>query len=175
MPISPEIDTVLARCGDAEPKLVYRIPEVETKAGHYNQLAPLPNALNVVTLFVDSISRPMFHRRLPKTVAALELAGHSPEATGKNISSSPATLFDFFRFHTVGINTGPNTRALWAGLEDDGSEGVPLWEQFRDAGYVTGRADSMCQDVRLCPLSPSSKLLSAPLICFDLQMRLTLT
>jgi hypothetical protein len=147
--IDATVDTVIARCGTAEPKLVYRMTPVEPK-----NVAPKgPGGLNVVTLFIDSVSRPMLHRRLPKTLSALRLVSHSPEQLLANTSTSLArsTLFEFFRFHTVGINTGPNTRALWAGLDDDDllnplSTGPPLWEQFRDLGYATGRADSMCQD-----------------------------
>ena len=157
-PVPPEIDTVLARCGDSEPKLVYRIPVRDPKSDF---VAPPANGLNVITLFIDSLSRPMFHQRLPKTIEALELAAHS--STNAN-SASNSTLIDFYRYHTVGMSTFlpspillanpnktspdtfPNTRALWAGLEDDGSEGTAMWEQFRSAGYATGHVDSNCED-----------------------------
>ncbi|MCJ1446970.1 MAG: hypothetical protein MMC23_007478 [Stictis urceolatum] len=141
--IDAGIDTVIARCGNVEPKLVYRITDVEAKSD-----IPAPESnLNIVTLFIDSVSRPMLHRRLPKTISALETLSHRP-SLGQNTSTSSPTssLYEFFRFHTVGINTGPNTRALWAGLPDDTTSGPPLWQQLRSAGYTTARVDSMCQD-----------------------------
>jgi hypothetical protein len=99
--IPSEVDTVLARCGGAEPKLVYRIP---TRDPEKDFVAPPAHGPNVITLFIDSLSRPMFHQRLPKTIEALELAAHAPSDSN---SASNTTLFDFFRYHTVGMSTIP--------------------------------------------------------------------
>lgn len=75
--------------------------------------------LNVLVIFIDSLQRRRFFRRLPKTVAALEgLPATSGGAT---------TLYQFFRHHIVGINTGG---ALAAGpLHADcvGPSGQSLW------------------------------------------------
>lgn len=67
--------------------------------------AASPPKLNVLFLFMDSVSRRHFFRRLPKSVKALEEmheSGHSE-------------LYQFFRFHSVGFHTGPNSRAFYTG------------------------------------------------------------
>lgn len=148
-----DIDTVLAWCGTSEPKIVHRIvPAPAPGMRHENALAipsPASEALNVVCIFIDAVSRAHFHRRLPQTVKAIE------RLAGRDSSDSPE-LFEFFRYHTVGLNTSPNTRAMWAGLEAErpidtepraeDAFAAPLWEQFQSAGYVSSRIDPMCQD-----------------------------
>lgn len=145
--LEPTVSTVIARCGTSQPKVVTRIiPESTTKSRAVSRLRnPPANGLNVITLFMDAVSRPQFHRRLPKTRETLE------RLTAKPGSSS--SLFEFWRYHTVGLNTSPNTRALWAGLlsiddmhHSPTVEGPPLWEQYESAGYVAARVDPMCQD-----------------------------
>lgn len=146
--IPDDIATVVAWCGSAEPKLVYRIPKLDETSPQ--KKVKKRESLNVVTLFFDSVNRSVFHKRLPKTVGALEAIAHLPgERSEKTVS-----LTEFFRYHVVGMNTPPNTRALWAGqseynLSDEKLwiEGKPIWEQYHDAGYVSARADSNCEDV----------------------------
>jgi hypothetical protein len=55
--------------------------------------------LNVLVLFIDSLGRRHFFRRMPRSAAALEgvaSAGH-------------ASLYQFFRYHVTGFNTQPNS------------------------------------------------------------------
>ncbi|KAI9715512.1 MAG: hypothetical protein M1828_000819 [Chrysothrix sp. TS-e1954] len=144
--LNDSVDTVLVKCGSREPRLVTRIVIPEpTDTSPMKHTKPPEDGLNVVTLFIDAVSRPQFHRRLPKTRQILENLAAGP--------SSQSSLFQFWRYHTIGMNTDPNTRALWAGLETDESllpteqtSGSPLWEQFEDAGYTSARIDPMCQD-----------------------------
>ena len=134
-------------CGNAEPKIVNRLAPIAADSLNSTLSRPASSLnvssrplLNVVTLFIDSVSRAQFHRRLPRTKKVLEAI-----ATAQD---SKADLYEFERYHAVGFNTLPNTRALWAGLDEkDGNvTGPPIWEQYRKAGYVTARADPMCQD-----------------------------
>ncbi|TVY60778.1 hypothetical protein LSUE1_G008574 [Lachnellula suecica] len=140
--IDEEIDSVLVHCNSRPPKLVYRIRPVHAEPGPTERDIGLgsPQGLNVVTLFIDAMSRNHFHRRLPRTREALE------KLTGMETSES--SLYELFRYHSVGTNTTPNTRAPWAGLNesDAGTSGTPIWEEFEDAGYVSARIDPMCQD-----------------------------
>lgn len=96
--------------------------------------------LNIITLFIDAMSRNHFHRRLPRTRKALEKLTSS--------STSTSNLYELFRYHSVGINTSPNTRALWAGIDEGNTTaaGKPIWEQFEESGYISARVDPMCQD-----------------------------
>lgn len=146
--LSDDTDTVLAWCGESDPKIVHRIlPASGISATSPVRLTP-EDGLNVIVIFIDAVSRAHFHHRLPRTVHAIEdLVGPA---------SASARLFEFFRYSTVGLNTSPNTRALWAGLEKERPRSVaeavsstsnaPIWEQFQAAGYVAGRIDPDCQD-----------------------------
>lgn len=144
--LDPTVGTVIARCGTTPPKLVYRIvPDALDNTAAPRLKSPPADGLNVVTIFIDAVSRPQFHRRLPKASKTLEALATQPQGS--------SSLFEFWRYHTIGLNTAPNTRALWAGLSSKGdmyhtptSAGPPLWEQFETAGYVAARVDPMCQD-----------------------------
>jgi hypothetical protein len=135
-----EFESVLVHCGSAPPKIAYRVQPISPALSE-KKLAHLPNrGLNVVVLFIDAMSRNHFHRRLPQTKLAIEALTRAP--------TSVSQLYEFFRYHSVGINTTPNTRALWAGVDEHNitASHKPLWEEFEDAGYISARADPMCQD-----------------------------
>lgn len=142
IPIPHGSNAVLARCGDAQPKLLHTVGQ--------SAIPPLRSPpltrptidndrLNVVVLFLDSTSRHQFHRMLPRTRAAIESL----------VTTQGSRVFEMFRYHTVGLNTGPNTLAMWAGLSAHNTiepSAGPIWEQFERAGYTAGRIDPMCQD-----------------------------
>lgn len=89
-----------------------------------------PRPLNHITIFVDAISRAMFFRRLPKT--ARRLASIQEDGT--------SSVFQFFRYVSVGPNTKLNTRALYLGWIEDEPEIAgrtpTLWEEAHDRGSV---------------------------------------
>ncbi|KUJ17417.1 uncharacterized protein LY89DRAFT_718117 [Mollisia scopiformis] len=141
--ISASIDDILVHCGTALPKLVYRIQpsfKNNTTSTPNNSSTEEDKRLNIIILFIDAMSRAHFHRRLPLTQHALELLTGSP--------SSTSTLYPLTRYHSIGINTTPNTRALWAGLPTSSltTSFLPIWEQFQSHGYTSARVDPMCQD-----------------------------
>ena len=76
-------------------------------------------------------------RSLPNTWALLDLMG----------------FIDFPKYTAVGKNSGPNQSALYSGVPLDGrdirsstnaTERIWLWDRFRDAGYVTMKAEDGC-------------------------------
>lgn len=92
-------EAVLARCGDAE-RLLLRVQRVATRPApepplakreaepHAAAAAGKPPRLNVLVLFIDSLGRRHFFRRMPKAAAALEAVARSRQAS----------LFQFFRW-----------------------------------------------------------------------------
>ncbi|KAI8594186.1 hypothetical protein BDZ88DRAFT_402879 [Geranomyces variabilis] len=134
---------VLVRCGTHEPKLIFRVSAAPPPA----PAAPQPEGeLNVVFVFIDAVSRRHFFRKMPKTVATLEQFAARSDAT--DTRPEQPVLHQFFRYHAIGLNTGPNTRGLWADIPPTDSESgaPPIWEDFYDDGYVTGRMDGVCED-----------------------------
>ncbi|KAI8919118.1 hypothetical protein DFJ77DRAFT_263214 [Powellomyces hirtus] len=133
--------SVLVRCGSLEPKVVFRVrPTPPTKETNTE------GELNVMFVFLDAVSRRHFFRRMPKTVRTLEK--FTVPSSQENIKDTQPVLHQFFRYHSIGLNTGPNTRALWADLpaSDSKTGQPPIWEDFHDDGYVTGRLDGVCED-----------------------------
>lgn len=90
---------------------------------------------NVLILNFDAISRAHFLRRLPKTAKYLESVHES----------GSASLFQFFRYHSVGVTTVRNLKAMYAGdWEGSGDDGTTLWELYTENGYVTAVVDNSC-------------------------------
>lgn len=151
-----EIEAVIVRCGGVE-KLVTRVrpnPRVLNRTAQAaDQSSGLEKKLNVVFVFLDATSRRGFHRRLRKTVAALEEA-HAGGFT---------RLYEFFRYSVVEFCTEPNSRAMFQNSIESHKETVSsVWEDYRDSGYVTLFTADTCQDLaaaymnRYSPHSTSS-------------------
>ncbi|EZG68904.1 putative transmembrane protein [Gregarina niphandrodes] len=103
---------------------------------------------NILILFIDAVGRKQFFRRLTQTKAALE--GMDWEATmSRSLADvSSSNLYQFFRYHSVGFNTGPNTQALFTGVERDYDRYYPpIWSILKNRGrYVTGVVQGHCED-----------------------------
>ncbi|KAM4061324.1 sulfatase domain-containing protein [Hirsutella rhossiliensis] len=126
-------ETVIARCGHEE-KLLLRVartlPPARVSQGRTETQRP-----NILLLSFDAVSRRGFHRRLRRTSKLLEEL-HEP---GRR------QLYQFFRSHAVGFNTDDNSRSMYTGtIRRSGVD--PVWQQFRDAGYVVAHTDTSCQD-----------------------------
>lgn len=111
------VEAVLARCG-AKELLLTRVAQRTQRASPNPPLAPprgaaapagkegkaagkegRPERLNVLLLFIDSLGRRHFFRRMPATAAALEALARG----------GGSTLHQFFRYNVVGFHTDPNT------------------------------------------------------------------
>lgn len=118
------------------------------------------NKMDVMILLIDALGRTHAHRKLPLTMKTLENITR-PAQLGKtpwtNTSDNSVYSFEFFRYHSVGFNTGPNSGALFAGEKgpDDAMtnpEGVGLptenmmWNILKDASNGT-RATSMIHEI----------------------------
>jgi len=109
---------------------------------------------NIFILFIDSVSRVHFKRKLPKTYSWIEKY-YKPEIKSKdstetkqdnnnsNISNSEA--FQFLKFHGVGTWTNVNMiPAMFGTSLYDRSKSTYYLKYFKDAGYMTGSAGTMC-------------------------------
>ncbi|OUM59396.1 hypothetical protein PIROE2DRAFT_15088 [Piromyces sp. E2] len=132
------VEAVYVTCGD-QSKLVTRVAERRVEPEKEEQ--PIEK-LNVLLIFIDALSRHYFLRKLPKTAKKIE------EIHNSGISH----LNQFFRYNVVDINTFGNTLAMYAGLEGikyqeyEEKKGVPIWEEYRKRGYVTGLVNDYCED-----------------------------
>jgi len=128
-----DIEAVYVTCGD-QSKLVTGVAKRRVKPAEEEQ--PI-DKLNVLIMYFDAVSRRQFFRNCPKTTKKLE----------EFHKSGIMHLNQFFRYGIIGFNTLRNTNGLFAGIQyDNEHRGVPIWEEFRKRGYVTGVADDLCED-----------------------------
>jgi len=133
-----DVEAVYVTCGE-QSKLVTRVASERVKPVGEEQ--PLEK-LNVLLIFIDALSRHHFFRKLPKTAKQLE----------KIHKSGISHLNQFFRYGTVDINTFGNTLAMYAGIEGirnqeyEDAKGIPIWEEYRNRGYVAGLVSDFCED-----------------------------
>jgi len=128
-----DVEAVYVNCGD-QSKLVVRIAGRRVPPEKEKQPA---DKLNVLVVYFDAVSRRHFIRSLPKTVKTIE------KISKKGITH----LNQFFRYGVVGFNTLKNSNALYAGRQYNEKEsGVPIWEVYKNRGYVTGATDNICED-----------------------------
>eukprot|EP00762_Andalucia_godoyi_P005639 ANDGO_06450.mRNA.1 hypothetical protein ACA1_203060 len=116
---------------------------------------------NVILLYLDTLSRRHFFRKLQKTAAVLERLS----------AESDVDVFQFFRYHAVGITTVPNDKALFLGISEYSTEkeAKPIWELFSESGYKTAHVDNSCQDFSVKYQNKSSFFDNefVPLFCHD--------
>jgi hypothetical protein len=96
--------------------------------------------LNTLVIFLDSLSRRQFARKMPKTLKVLESLHRPPQQS----------MYEFLRIGTVGFDTGSNTRAMYMGRSgeqwSDFATHAPVWQTFRERGVVTSWMTNDCDD-----------------------------
>eukprot|EP00833_Pecoramyces_ruminatium_P012455 jgi/Orpsp1_1/1186487/evm.model.d7180000050978.1 len=126
------VEAVYVTCGN-QSKLVTRI--AERRVGPNKDSQPIEK-LNVLMIFIDALSRRQFYRNLPKTAEKLE----------RIHKSGISHLNQFFRYGIIGKNTEANSLGLFVGLQAEGKrKGIPIWEEYKKRGYVTGIVDDQCE------------------------------
>eukprot|EP01102_Stenamoeba_stenopodia_P006364 TRINITY_DN1745_c0_g1_i1.p1 TRINITY_DN1745_c0_g1~~TRINITY_DN1745_c0_g1_i1.p1 ORF type:complete len:554 (-),score=96.23 TRINITY_DN1745_c0_g1_i1:138-1799(-) len=118
-----------------------------------------PKPLDLNFLLIDSLSRAHFFRGLPLTASFLEdlHKGHIPSS--RKDGKPEFKIFQFFRYHVVGNNSGPNITPLSSGLSDDevddyrtsalgpeADEPAWLWDYASNFGYVSAYIEEQCSN-----------------------------
>lgn len=125
-PSSPAVITsqhVQAFCGEREAVLVQDVPP---PIDHSASGSP-SRKLNILLVMLDAVSRAEFHYSLPETAQALEELHNSP--------LHPHSVFEFFRYQTIGYHTQPNLGGLFSGVT-----------QVRFQRFVKEWEDGECDD-----------------------------
>jgi hypothetical protein len=91
----------------------------------------------VLYIVLDAVSRLQARRQLPQTVATLERIARS----------GASDVVEFFRLHSHGATTGPNTALMYTGAAEAVPGNEAIWEAAgRTQGYVSGTMYGMCED-----------------------------
>lgn len=168
-------ESVLVHCGDVT-ELRTNLQVSKRIRAHLNEVSSRPKSqvgkqttrnterpVNVLVLFFDAVGRRQLIRRLPKTMEVLENL-HSPSNDAPLKKNKETTddrdgsrLFQFFRYHVLGFNTDPNTRALYTGDTALNNESRSIAEdvfegKFDQEGrqnktrFMVARAETNCED-----------------------------
>lgn len=108
---------------------------------------------NILIIFLDTVSRSHFIRKLPKTMKFLnDFSKYETNPSKKNM-----TVFQFFKYNSLNTYTDPNIRAIYYGSTLKGN-GTHFGNYFKENGYITGRVNSFCEK------EPTSSIDSSSLI-----------
>ncbi|KAL4463270.1 hypothetical protein ABPG74_007271 [Tetrahymena malaccensis] len=123
------------------------------------QLKEKPITKNVLLIFIDAVSRQSMHLKMPETVKWFEQNAqqHSYEKTNqtKQAESNKSQSFEFYRFNSLKPFTFDNLQTFFYGkrLRDvqlpEDEKLVPLIENAKQQGYVTGHTSDYCQTISL--------------------------
>lgn len=92
---------------------------------------------NILTIFIDSVSRQHFSRKLPKTLKFIEERYQSSDFLHES--------FQFFKYHASGTHTLPNMmRAFYGADFRNPAPAESLAKTFKSQGYVTAKSSGLC-------------------------------
>lgn len=93
---------------------------------------------NVIHLFIDSLSRDNFRRKMPKSFARLN--------SYFNNKNSPARTYQFFKYHALASWTFANMVPTGFGV-DSGFQGNAIHSNkyFKEKGFILGQSHNYCQ------------------------------
>ena len=95
----------------------------------------LPRYKNILFLFIDSLSRPQFIRKMKKTQKFLE------QFYQEN------NQFDFYqmlKFHSLLFFTMPNVNPMFYGESMFNKNGTNLIRAFKEKGFITAQCNNIC-------------------------------
>ena len=92
---------------------------------------------NILMIFIDSVSRQHFRRKLPKTHKWLDNYYQN--------KTSHLESFQFFKYHTSAAHTTPNMMKIFYGTTyENASLSYPLSLKFKENGYITAKSNNFC-------------------------------
>lgn len=117
---------------DSEPTLVITVHRNETLVERSNQILrskeTKPKFPNILTIYIDSVSRQHFRRKLPRTYDFIEKRYLSSDHQHES--------FQFFKYHASGTHTLPNQMRAFYGVDYRNiSEAESLVKVFKSKGW----------------------------------------
>lgn len=97
--------------------------------------------LNILVIFMDTISRQRFHRKFKRMKKFLSSFHYSKQREKR--------IYEFFRYHSINGTTVPNMMAaIYGNYEDEFKKPLKRIDTFaREKGYVTGVSNDYCNGV----------------------------
>jgi hypothetical protein len=105
---------------------------------------PLPITNNILFVYVDSISRPHFLRKMKKTSAWIEkyIKKNNDQNPGESESSHLA--YQFMKYHAFIYFTQLNINPMFYGQSMYNKNGTHLIRHLKKKGFITGQSNNIC-------------------------------
>ena len=95
---------------------------------------------NILVIFIDTLSRAHFFRKLPKTINYLNrFSKYQTNSLKKKFN-----IFQYFKYHSLNTYTDPNLIAAYYGTTLYGN-GTHFAEYFKNNGFIIGRTNNICE------------------------------
>ena len=116
---------------------------------------------NILAIFIDSVSRQHFSRKMPKTYQWIEnFYGNS--------KSSQFESYQFFKYHISGTHTLPNMMRAFYGTDyNETSNAKSLEKIFKNQGFVTAKSSNLCSPTFFDTTGTDQKLKDFEIESFD--------
>ena len=110
---------------------------IEERRKNYNKLDKdeIPKYKNFLFIYIDSLSRVHFMRKMKKSQKFLEQFYNS---------NSIYDLFQMIKYHSLLFYTLPNVHVMFYGESAFNENGTSILKLFKKKGYITGQAYDMC-------------------------------
>jgi hypothetical protein len=110
---------------------------VKERRDNYDKLDKdeIPKYKNLLFIYIDSVSRAHFIRKMKKTQSFLE------QFYGEN------NMYDFYqmlKYHSLLFFTFPNVHPMFYGEYSNNGNGSSILKLFKKKGYITGQAYTLC-------------------------------
>lgn len=92
---------------------------------------------NIITLFIDTVSRAHVNRKMPKLKNWLE-------KFMKFETEEEFINYQFLKFHSLGVHTLLNIKPMVFGESSLNPNGVNMLKYLKEKGYITAQADNYC-------------------------------
>jgi hypothetical protein len=136
---SNKSDVMLNRTGE-HPKIQINITRedalINRSITNEANMTTKPLVKNVLSIFLDAVSRKQFMRKFQKTQAWLEKYYDN--------KLSPMESFQFFRYQSVDRFTSPTVRAALTGTELNVRLGTHITKYMKERGVITGFSLNQC-------------------------------
>jgi len=121
-----------------------------------------PIAQNILIVYIDSVSRQHFSRKLSKTLKWIENYYEN--------KTSSLESFQFLKYHASGSYTDPNMMKIFYGTDyDHANKSYPLPLKFKKQGYITAKSSNLCASTFFDVLSTEPKLKDLDMETYDLE------
>ena len=98
---------------------------------------------NILFIFLDSVSKNHFRRKLPLTSKLIEKYINTNIENLKN-SNEKINAFQFLKYNNFKSSTTINILPMFYGEPINKNEGISIIKYFKEQGYITGASENIC-------------------------------